>query len=320
MENRPRIVFFGTPEFAVASLDAITKAGVPVAGVVTASDKPAGRGLNLSHSAVKQYALSHNLPFLQPEKLKDPEFLLALTELRPDIQVVVAFRMLPEEVWNLPPMGTFNLHASLLPHYRGAAPINRVIMNGEEVTGVTTFFIDEKIDTGAILLQESLKIGPHETAGELHDRLMMLGAELVVKTVQAICDGLVESTPQEELILQSGTLMSAPKLQKRDAIIQWDRDTGSVYNQIRGLTPFPGAYSKIVLKDGSTLPLKIGSVRIAADLAPAQVVPGTTFTDRKQFLRMNTRDGMIEILELQPASKKMMNIHDFLNGFGRQLA
>jgi len=316
MKLFPRIVFYGTPDFAVASLDALVEAGFQVAGVVTAPDKAAGRGQALSQSAVKRYALAHQLPLYQPERLKSPEFLLELTTLKPDIQVVVAFRMLPKEIWSIAPLGTFNLHASLLPQYRGAAPINRAIMEGETETGVTTFFINESIDTGAILMQETSSIASDENAGELHDRLMHIGAELVVKTVHGIVSGSISPKPQALFGVKASQIKMAPKIHKSDTLIDWDRDTKTVYNQIRGLNPYPGVYTLIKLKDKSPLDIKIGSARMASDASQKQFLPGEVITDGKRFLKIATSDGFIEIMTLQPASKKMMKIIDFLNGWG----
>jgi len=320
MKEFPRIVFFGTPEFAVASLDAIVKAGFPVAGVVTVPDKPAGRGLTLSQSAVKKYAVAHNLPLFQPERLKNDEFHQTLVNLNPDIQVVVAFRMLPELVWGLPPLGTFNLHASLLPQYRGAAPVNWAIINGETVTGVTTFFINGEIDTGAILLQEPVQIHPAENAGELHDRLMNIGADLVVKTVQGIISGAVSPLPQALVSAGSTGYKQAPKIQKSDTIINWDRDIKDVGNQIRGLTPYPGANTRIRQKNGSYLEVEIGSFSLSVERPQEKLIPGEVCTDRKRFLKISAKNGYIDVLSLQPASKNMMNIRDFLNGFGALVA
>lgn len=320
MIQLPRIIFYGTPDFAVASLDALIKEGFQVVGVVTAPDREAGRGLSLSQPAVKQYALGQNLPILQPEKLKALEFLQALEDLKPDLQVVVAFRMLPKEVWSLPHLGTFNLHASLLPQYRGAAPINRAIMNGENETGVTTFFINEEIDTGALLLQERVPIEPDENAGELHDRLMYLGAGLVVKTVKGILDGTLHPTAQDIPGSSPAELKPAPRLDKDDMHIDWNRETKDVYNQIRGLTPFPGVYTGLRLKNGSFLTVKIGSARIADEPIPASILPGSILSDRKRFLKVSTRSGYLDILTLQPASKRMMKASEFLNGSGTLLA
>ncbi len=319
MERYPRIVFFGTPEFAVASLDALVVSGFDVVGVVTAPDKPAGRGLNLAESAVKKYALACGLPIFQPANLKSPDFLQSLSELKSDLQIVVAFRMLPREVWTMPVLGTFNLHASLLPQYRGAAPINRAIMNGETETGVTTFFINEKIDTGAILLQMKTGIGPDETAGQLHDRLMKSGAHMVVETVKRIKEGTISSVDQAKILQISVPLKLAPKIYREDMIVDWNLDVDQVYNKIRGLTPFPGAFSEIRLKDGSHLPVKIMSVRIDRDPVSSSS-PGMIITDRKRFLKISAIRGAILIHSLQPAGKKLMNISDFLNGFGSKLA
>jgi len=319
MEGYPRIVFFGTPEFAVASLDALVMSGFDVVSVVTAPDKPAGRGLNLAESAVKKYALACSLPIFQPANLKSPDFLQSLSELKPDLQIVVAFRMLPREVWAMPVLGTFNLHASLLPQYRGAAPINRAIMNGETETGVTTFFINEKIDTGAILLQMKTGIGPDETAGQLHDRLMKSGAHMVVETVKRIKEGTISSVDQAKILQISVPLKPAPKIHREDMIVDWNLDVDQVYNKIRGLTPFPGAFSEIRLKDGSRLPIKIVSIRIDRDPVSSSF-PGMIITDRKRFLKISAIRGAILIHSLQPAAKKLMNISDFLNGFGSKLA
>src|SRR5471030_1888958 len=237
-----RIVFMGTPEFAVASLDALVKAGLEVVGVITAPDKPAGRGQKLSESAVKQYAVANGLKVLQPEKLKNPEFLEELKSLKADLQVVVAFRMLPEVVWNMPPRGTLNLHASLLPQYRGAAPINWAIINGEKESGVTTFFLKHEIDTGDILFTEKVTLNGHETAGELHDRLMNKGAGLLVKTVKGVESGRYSEHPQSQLI-EGAELKHAPKIFKEDCLIDWNNTAENIYNKIRGLSPSPTAYT-----------------------------------------------------------------------------
>src|ERR1700712_3580083 len=237
-----RIVFMGTPEFAVTSLDELIKAGSEIVGVVTAPDKPAGRGQKVSESAVKQYAVANGLKVLQPEKLKNEQFLEELRALNADLQVVVAFRMLPEVVWNMPPRGTINLHASLLPQYRGAAPINWVLINGEKESGVTTFFLKQDIDTGDILFTEKVTLTGHETAGELHDRIMNKGAGLLVKTVKAVESGRYSELPQSELI--AGTeLKHAPKIFKEDCLIDWNEPAGILYNKIRGLSPSPTAYT-----------------------------------------------------------------------------
>jgi len=320
MSQSPRILFYGTPDFAVPSLDALLKEGFHLIGVVTAPDREAGRGLSLSPSAIKKYASENDLSVFQPERLRSGEFQKVLKDLRPDLQVVVAFRMLPEEVWRKPPLGTFNLHASLLPQYRGAAPINWAIMNGETETGVTTFFINNQIDTGALLLQERLPIHPDENAGALHDRLMRLGAGLVVRTVRGIMAGTLHPIAQDTEGSSLAKLKTAPKLTKEDLRLDWDNETCSVYNRIRGLTPFPGIHAEFSMKDGSVLPVKIGSARIAEAPFQTSVSPGHMVTDHKHFLKIATRNGFIDILTLQPASKKMMKVSEFLNGSGSQIA
>ncbi len=319
IKENPRIVFFGTPEFAIASLEALAASGFDVVGVVTAQDKPAGRGLSLGEPPVKKYALACGLPFFQPPNLKSPDFLQTLSELKPDLQVVVAFRMLPCEVWEMPALGTFNLHASLLPQYRGAAPINHAIINGETETGVTTFFINDKIDTGAILLQTRTEIGPDETAGQLHDKLMKDGAHLVVETVKRITEGTISPVDQTKIGQRAVSLKPAPKIHRKNTIIDWNSEVDNVYNKIRGLTPFPGAFSEIRMKDGSHLRIKIVSVQIDKSLVSSSS-PGMVITDRKQFLKICTIQGAILIHSLQPAARKLMSIGEFLNGFGSKLA
>src|ERR1700744_203079 len=239
-----RIIFMGTPEFAVASLDALVKANFNIVGVITAPDKPSGRGLKLSEPAVKRYAVANSLKVLQPEKLKNPEFLEELRNLQADVQVVVAFRMLPEVVWNMPPKGTINLHASLLPDYRGAAPINWAVINGEAFSGVSTFFLKHDIDTGNLLFTEKVTLTGRETAGELHDRLMEKGAGLLVKTVKAIESGRYSELPQSEII-EGVELKHAPKIFKEDGQIHWNNTIDTIYNHIRGLSPVPGAYTQL---------------------------------------------------------------------------
>lgn len=320
MKPFPRIVFYGTPDFAVASLDALFRAGFEVVGVVTAPDREAGRGLTVTQSAVKKYAKRHDLPIYQPERLKSYEFQDTLRRLRPDVQVVVAFRMMPKEVWSSPPLGTFNLHASLLPQYRGAAPINRAIMNGETETGVTTFLINEEIDTGALLMQEKVAIGPDETAGELHDRLMVTGAGLVVETLNGLVSGSLTPVSQDLPIPDRGELKLAPKLHKSDTSIDWNRDTQTIYNQIRGLNPYPGVFSALRLKNGTSLSVKIGSAKISDDPTGDLPEPGSVESDSKRQMKIATLNGYIKILTLQPASKKMMNVAEFLNGWGGLLA
>jgi len=312
MRSFPRIVFFGTPEFAVFSLRRLKECGFPVAGVVTAPDKPSGRGLKVQYSPVKQAALSSGIPLLQPLNLKDPQFLEELARWKPDIQLIIAFRMLPRQVWSLPPLGTINLHASLLPQYRGAAPINWVLMNGEKVTGVTTFFLDDHIDTGKIIDFTKVTIGPGETAGELHDRLMIAGADLVVKTLEEIISGSVRVTSQDT-ISSNGKLKPAPKLTREDCRIDWNRNVEQIHNQIRGLSPHPGAFTDLQYSGGLLL-CKI----LKSDYEESEVdyKPGHLLTDGKTYLKVTGRNGFIRIIELQPAGRKPLKIQDFLNGSG----
>jgi methionyl-tRNA formyltransferase len=308
-----RIVFMGTPDFAVASLDALIKEKFNIAGVITAPDKPAGRGQKLISSAVKKYAVKSGIsPILQPANLKDPAFLEGLRSLKPDLQVIVAFRMLPEAVWALPTHGTINLHASLLPQYRGAAPVNHVIINGEHETGVTTFFIRHEIDTGNILFQERIKIRDNETAGELHDRLMHAGAELVVKTVRSIIDGNYKETRQSELSGKFPELKTAPKITTEDCRIAWDKSVDEIYNFIRGLSPHPAAWSEWPLKNDRKFTAKI--YNSVSEAANHNYKPGTLVTDQKKFLKAACRDGFISITDLQLAGKKRMGIEEFLRG------
>ncbi len=315
MKNRPRIVFYGTPEFAVASLQSLVDEGYIIAGVVTVPDRQAGRGLKVNFSPVKEFALRNDLPLFQPANLKDPGFHDQLRVLEPDLQVVVAFRMLPTEVWSLPPLGTFNLHASLLPQYRGAAPINWVLINGEPETGVTTFFIDEKIDTGNIILIETIIIHPEETAGELHDKLMVAGAGLVVKTVKAIEYGIIAAHPQKEMHdPDSGPLKMAPKIRKEDCRINWGNEALTVFNFIRGISPHPGAFTELVTSDGNSFYLKV--FRAQQEILSHSVKPGTIACDGKTYLKVAVRNGFIHLTEVQPAGRKAMNSLDFLKGYG----
>ena len=302
-----RIIFMGTPEFAVASLKSLLEAGEEVVAVVTAPDKPAGRGQKLHQSAVKTFAVSRSIPVLQPLKLRDPAFLDELNALKADLQVVVAFRMLPEVVWNMPPQGTVNLHASLLPQYRGAAPINHAVINGETESGVTTFFLQHEIDTGNILFTQKVSIEPDDTAGDLHDKLMVVGASLLVKTVRAIAEGKVESVPQERLA-EGVTLKHAPKIFKEDCRIDWHKPVDEVFNLIRGLSPYPTAYTEL---DGHTL--KIFKASKVKNL-PGQPA-GSYITDGISFLKFACPDGYIELQEVQLAGRKRMNILAFLRGY-----
>lgn len=303
-----RIVFMGTPEFAVASLDALANAGCNIVGVITAPDKPAGRGLKLHESAVKKYAVEKGLKILQPEKLKNPQFLEELKSLNADLQIVVAFRMLPEVVWNMPLMGTINVHASLLPQYRGAAPINWAVINGEKESGVTTFKLKHEIDTGDILLQEKTPIGENETAGELHDKLKALGPQVLVKTVQGLADGSLKETPQLAISNQQSELKHAPKIFTETCKIDWSKSVDEVHNLIRGLSPFPGAFT--YLNDKL---LKI--YRGEKESKQTNISAGQFETDGKTFLKFACTDGFILVKELQMEGKKKMNVEDFLRGY-----
>lgn len=301
-----RIVFMGTPEFAVASLDALIQAGCDIVGVVTAPDKPAGRGQKVSESAVKQYAVAHDLKVLQPEKLKNEQFLDELRTLNADLQVVVAFRMLPEVVWNMPPRGTINLHASLLPQYRGAAPINWVLINGEKESGVTTFFLKHDIDTGNVLFTEKVTLTGKETAGQLHDRLKDKGAGLLVKTVKAIESGYYTENSQEQL--EEGIeLKHAPKIFKENCKIDWIQPAEKIYNLIRGLSPYPTAFT--MLNDKT---LKVFNAEY--QLTQPGVSPGAFLTDHKTYLKFAATDGFISLTDLQLEGKKRMGIEEFLRG------
>ena len=308
-----RIVFMGTPDFAVASLQALADGGYNVVGVITAPDKPAGRGKKLSESAVKKYAVEKGLKVLQPEKLKNPVFIDELRALKADLQVVVAFRMLPEVVWNMPPLGTFNLHGSLLPQYRGAAPLNWAVMNGETKTGVTTFLLDKQIDTGKILFKREIEIGENDTVGDIHDRLMEIGARLVTETVDALAEGNVKPIPQEEFI-QEKSIKHAPKIFKEDCKIDWSSETEKVRNLIRGLSPYPAAWSTVVNRTTEKeLPVKIFFAQKVTQSEAA--TPGTIKTDGKTFLNVACNNGWLAISDLQLAGKKRMKIADFLRGF-----
>ena len=302
-----RIIFMGTPDFAVASLDALVQAGCNIVAVVTAPDKPAGRGMKLQQSAVKQYADANGLITLQPDKLKSPEFIEALQKLQADIQVVVAFRMLPEIVWNMPPLGTINVHGSLLPQYRGAAPINWAIINGEKETGVTTFQLQHAIDTGAILLQERIPIAANNTAGEIHDTMMEVGAQLLVKTLHGLFDNSIKAVAQEQVI-GNDALKHAPKIFTKDCEIDWEKPCASIHNLIRGLAPFPGAITKI---DGKIVKLFL-TQKMEEPPTEAQ---GSFITDGKTFAKIACKDGYIGLADIQWEGKKRMPIIDFLRGY-----
>ncbi|WP_298732617.1 methionyl-tRNA formyltransferase [uncultured Chitinophaga sp.] len=301
-----RIVFMGTPDFAVASLDILVENGYDVVGVITAPDKPAGRGLQLQESAVKKYAVSKGLTVLQPEKLKNPDFLEELRALKADLQVVVAFRMLPEVVWNMPPLGTINVHASLLPDYRGAAPINWAIINGEKVSGVTTFKLQHAIDTGNILYNAQVNIREDETAGELHDDLMQTGAQVLLKTVNALAAGTAEEKPQPEL--DPTRIKHAPKIFKEDCRIQWEQPLEKIYNLVRGLSPYPTAWTTLQDKQ-----LKI--FKATKEYTTPAVPPGQPVTDQKTYLKIAAPDGYLVLQEIQLEGKKKMEVAAFLRGY-----
>lgn len=321
--KKTRIVYMGTPEFAVTPLDALIKNGYNVVGVVTVADKASGRGLKINESAVKKYAVEHNLPVLQPLSLKDPQFLEDLKAWKADLFVVVAFRMLPKVVWSMPKLGTFNLHAALLPQYRGAAPINWAVINGDKTTGVTTFMIDDGMDTGGIMYRYDCKIGPDDTVGEVHDRLMELGSTLVVNTVEALIENNVELRVQRSFIQGSEILRPAPKITRELCHIDWDGKTSDIYNLIRGLSPYPAAFTKLT-KDEKVLQMKIYKTeKITGDayenmLASSgldSAMPGTVLSDGKNYLAVTTADGAISVTELQISGKKRMPVKDFLIGF-----
>ena len=321
--KKTRIVYMGTPEFAVAPLDELIKTGHNVVGIVTVADKASGRGLKINESAVKKYAVEHNIPVLQPVSLKDPEFLEALKAWKADMFVVVAFRMLPKVVWEMPPLGTFNLHAALLPQYRGAAPINWAVINGDKATGVTTFMIDDGMDTGGIMFREQCLIDPDENVGQVHDKLMAIGKDLVVQTVDAIIEKHVETRVQKSFIQGSEILRPAPKLTRELMHIDWAVKTKYVYNLIRGLSPYPAAFTELV-KDDKVLQMKIyAATKVQGDEYKAMLeqcgiesaAPGTVLSDGKTYLAVAATDGAINITELQLAGKKRMAVKDFLIGF-----
>ena len=304
----------GTPEFAVASLDALVKAGYNIVGVVTAPDKPAGRGMKMNESAVKKYAVEHKLHILQPEKLKNPEFIEELRSLKADLQSVVAFRMLPEIVWNMPPLGTVNVHGSLLPQYRGAAPINWAVINGEKETGVTAFKLKHEIDTGDILLQESFPIGEDDTTGEVHDHMKEVGAKLLVKTVEGLMNKtLVEKTQSSVVSSESAVLKHAPKIFSETCKIDFSKTVDEVHNLIRGLSPFPGAFT--TLHDKMLKIYRSKKEVTAVQAALSGQTSGEFSTDGKTFLKFACSDGYVQLLEIQLEGKKKMLIEDFLRGY-----
>lgn len=306
--RRLKIVFMGTPDFAVSSLDAICEAGYDVVGVVTVPDRQTGRGLKVTYSPVKNYALEHNIPLLQPERLKNPDFLKELESLQADMFVVVAFRMLPKEVWAMPPMGTFNLHASLLPQYRGAAPINWAIINGEKQSGATTFLLNEKIDEGKILLQETTPISISDTAETLHDRLAEMGRKLVVRTIEGLADGSIE--PQSQVY--EGELKPAPKIFKPDCAIHWDWNGERILNHVRGLSPYPAA--TMLFEDNHAKEQAFKVFEVGCEICPDSI-PGEVKTDGKKYLKIGCGDGFIDILNLQMNGKKRITVEEFLRGY-----
>ena len=307
-----RIVYMGTPDFAVESLRCLVEGGYNVVGVITMPDKPAGRGHKLQFSPVKQYALEQNLPLLQPEKLKDEAFVGALREWKADLQIVVAFRMLPEVVWNMPRLGTFNLHASLLPQYRGAAPINWAVINGDTETGITTFFLRHEIDTGEVIQQVRIPIADTDDVGIVHDKLMMLGGKLVTETVDAILNDAVKPIPQEEMAVV-GELRPAPKIFKDTCRIDWNQPVKRIYDFIRGLSPYPAAWSELVQPDGETVVMKIFETEKI--IQSHQLTPGTLLTDGKTYIHVAAADGIIGIRALQLPGKKRLKTDELLRGF-----
>lgn len=309
----PRIIFMGTPDFAVGSLKILVENQFNIVAVITSQDKPAGRGLEMHQSAVKKYALEKNIKVLQPEKLKNAQFLNELKELKADLQIVVAFRMLPEEIWSMPKLGTFNLHGSLLPNYRGAAPINWAIINGEKETGVTTFFIEKEIDTGNIIFNETISILENDNAGIIHDKLMEIGAHLVLKTVETIASGNVKTIKQSDILKEIDCFKLAPKINKEDCRINWTQSLDSIHNFIRGLSPYPGAWTEIKDGDNKTFFTKIYSTlkeNINHNYALGKIV-----TDQKKQLKIAVTNGFIHILEIQLAGKKKLKTEEFLKGF-----
>lgn len=308
--NETKIVYMGTPEFAVPPLEALKKAGFVIEAIVTATDKPAGRGRQVQQSPVKEWALSNNVLLLQPSSLKNETFLKELKEIKADLFVVVAFRMLPAVVWKMPRLGTFNLHASLLPMYRGAAPINYAVINGEQISGVTTFMLDEQLDTGKILFQESMPVGIDETAGELHDRMKVAGAALVVKTCDALISGSV--SPIDQKVLINNPLKEAPKIFKEDCRIDWNRDGEQIRNQIRGLSPYPTAYTDLLLSGGQKASLKIFKARFKPDNTQKA---GEIYSDGKTCFAISCSNGWIYADELQLSGRKRMKVVEFLRGF-----
>jgi methionyl-tRNA formyltransferase len=305
-----RIIFFGTPDFAVPSLEILASNGYEIAAVVTAPDRPSGRGQKISRSAIKEFALKQNFRILQPLKLKDPAFLGEIKSLKADLQIVVAFRMMPEALWSMPPFGTVNLHGSLLPQYRGAAPIQRAVMNGEKITGVTTFFLQQEVDTGKIIYRQQVQIGANETAGELHDRLMITGASLLLQTVKSIEEGNVIQIDQSEFIAEGEILHHAPKIFKEDCRLDFTNNAAEIYNKIRGLSPHPSAF--FILKDNN-VENNIKVITSKKEIEAGAVI-NKIYTDKKNFFKIGCADGLIDVQELQWPGKRKMSITEFLRG------
>ncbi len=306
-----KIVYMGTPDFAVEALRQLVEGGYNVVGVITMPDKPAGRGHKIQFSPVKQYALEHHLPLLQPEKLKDEVFVQALREWKADLQIVVAFRMLPEVVWNMPRFGTFNLHASLLPQYRGAAPINWAVINGDTETGITTFFLKHEIDTGEVIQQVSVPIADTDNVEIVHDKLMLLGGKLVIETVDAILNGTVKAIPQEEMNVAE-ELRPAPKIFKETCRINWDAPVKKVYDFIRGLSPHPAAWTELIAPSGESMVVKVFESEKIVEAHQLEV--GTLLTDGKKYIKVAVQDGFISILALQLPGKKRLKTDELLRG------
>ncbi|MCQ2251577.1 MAG: methionyl-tRNA formyltransferase [Bacteroidales bacterium] len=306
-----RIIYMGTPDFAVGPLKTLVESGFNIVAVVTGMDKPQGRGRKIQPTPVKEYAVEHNIPVLQPEKLKNPEFVEELRSYKADLQVVVAFRMLPEVVWDMPKMGTFNLHAALLPQYRGAAPLNWAVINGEKKTGVTTFLLDKDIDTGRIMLQKEVAIEDNDTVGTVHDKLMLVGQDLVVETVEKLIDGSMKFIDQDSLIGKDTILKHAPKSFKEDCRINFENDGDTIRNLVRGLSPYPAAFTTINVK-GKEMGLKVFECEV--EKCQNHEIPGKLITDNKKFAKISCKNGYIYLTDVQLEGKKRMKIIEFLRG------
>jgi len=306
------IVFMGTPEFAVPSLDILVKNNIKVSAVVTVPDKPAGRGLKIKTSAIKDYAVANNIPVLQPENLSSPDFINKLKTINPSLNVVVAFKILPREIFTLPAKGSVNLHASLLPQYRGAAPMNWAIINGEKYTGLTTFLLDENVDTGKILMSEQVEIGNEETLGELHDKMKIIGAELLLKTVNALKNNNIIANNQDNFIEKNIVLKKAPRIFRKDCKIDWNNNCITIFNKIRGLSPYPAAFTELTLDNGKNICLKI--FKASYEIVSNKYIAGNIYTDNKSFLGVGTYDGIVFLKVVKPECKNNMCIEAFLRG------